>query len=133
MKIIISLLMTVCALTPNCVAQERENSAPMPLFSAIKPPPPPDIDMLKVPYTPQISRDLWKPGSPQTFRRESAVVQVIGRSGNIGIALAGALAAPVFAPFFAIIAVYNAIALKDAAAAAKQQPRPEWDFIWEKL
>jgi hypothetical protein len=72
-------------------------------------------------------------GSDKSYAAESKEVQVVGRSLNVGLAVAGLLQplGPVFAVGFLVIGVYNAKALVSALTSPPSRSS-QWSFIWSK-
>lgn len=72
-------------------------------------------------------------GSDKSYSAESKEVRVIGRSLNVGLAVAALFQplAPLVAAGFLIVGAYNATALV-SAIASKPAPRSQWTFLWSK-
>jgi hypothetical protein len=72
-------------------------------------------------------------GSDKSYAAESKEVRIIGRSLNVGLAVAALFQplAPLVAAGFLIVGAYNATALV-SAIASKPAPRSQWTFLWSK-
>ncbi|OGS06992.1 MAG: hypothetical protein A2270_05830 [Elusimicrobia bacterium RIFOXYA12_FULL_51_18] len=69
-------------------------------------------------------------GSDKSYAAESKEVRIIGRSLNVGLAVAALFQplAPLLAAGFLLAAAYNATALF-SAVASKPAPRSQWTFL----
>mgnify|MGYP001610810299 CR=1 FL=1 len=72
-------------------------------------------------------------GSDKSYAAESKEVRIIGRSLNVGLAIAALFQplAPLVAAGFLIVGAYNATALV-SAVASRPAPRSQWTFLWSK-
>jgi len=72
-------------------------------------------------------------GSDKSYAVESKEVKIIGRSLNVGLAVAALFQplAPLVAAGFLIVGAYNSIALV-SAVASKPAPRSQWTFLWSE-
>ena len=72
-------------------------------------------------------------GSDKSYAAESKEVRIIGRSLNVGLAVAALFQplAPLVAAGFLIVGAYNATALV-SAITSKPAPRSQWTFLWSK-
>ncbi len=72
-------------------------------------------------------------GSDKSYAAESKEVRIIGRSLNVGLAVAALFQplAPLVAAGFLIVGAYNTAALV-SAVASKPAPRSQWTFLRSK-
>lgn len=72
-------------------------------------------------------------GSDKSYAAESKEVRIIGRSLNVGLAVAALSQplAPIVAVGFLIVGVCNAAALV-STVSSKPEPRSQWTFLWSK-